>query len=62
MQAQGCKNTRTSGGHEHWIRKDLNRPITLQTHVSPIPEFIVKNHLRTLSINKKDFFEMLNSL
>jgi hypothetical protein len=55
----GCKCTRTKGGHEHWTRANLNRPITLQTHVDPVPEFIIKNALRTLGINKKEFFETL---
>jgi hypothetical protein len=37
-----CKMVRTNGGHEHWTRSDLNRPITLQTHIDPVPEFIIR--------------------
>lgn len=54
----GCKKISTEGGHEKWSRKDLTRPIILQTHIDPIPEFIVKNALRTLGLTKKDFFEI----
>ncbi|MBS1619817.1 MAG: type II toxin-antitoxin system HicA family toxin [Bacteroidetes bacterium] len=59
LKKVGCKHTRTSGGHEHYTRKDLARPITVQTHVDPVPEFVIKNALRALSLSKKDFFEIL---
>lgn len=55
----GCKCIRTSGGHEHWARTDLLRPITFQTHINPVPEFIIKNGLRILGKDKKYFFEMM---
>ena len=51
--------TRTNGGHEHWTRDDLNRPITIQTHVDPIPEFIIKNALMQLGLSKKDFTDWI---
>jgi len=54
---QGCICNRITGGHEHWSRKDLLRPITIQTHVDPIPEFIIKNALNQLSLSKKDFLD-----
>lgn len=59
LKKAGCKLTRTNGGHEHWTKKDLNRPITVQTHVDPVPEFIIRNALRTLGLTKQDFFEIL---
>lgn len=55
----GCKCTRTKGGHEHWSRADLLRPITFQSHIEPVPEFIIKNGLRILGKDKKYFFEVL---
>jgi hypothetical protein len=55
LKEMGCTCTRTNGGHEHWTRDDLNRPITIQTHVDPIPEFIIKNALMQLGLSKKDF-------
>ncbi|HET6401966.1 MAG TPA: type II toxin-antitoxin system HicA family toxin [Candidatus Kapabacteria bacterium] len=55
LSAIGCKCIRTEGGHELWTRHDLKRPITLQTHVDPIPEFILKNCLRGLGIEKANF-------
>jgi len=58
----GCKTKRTEGGHEIWSRKDLTRPIVVQTHESPVPEFIIKNALRSLKLTKRDFFNILFSV
>jgi len=55
----GCKLSGTEGGHEKWTRKDLTRPIIVQTHESPVPEFIIRNALRTLGLTRKDFFNIL---
>lgn len=52
----GCRRTSTEGGHEKWEKDGLTRPIILQTHISPIPEFIIKNTLRNLGISKEQFF------
>ena len=54
----GCKHNRDSGGHEHWTRLDLNRPITLQSHITPVPEFIIKQHLRHLGLSRSEFEEL----
>ncbi len=51
--------TSTEGGHEVWARKDLLRPIIVQTHKCPVPEFIIQNALRNLKLTKKDFFKIL---
>lgn len=54
-----CKHYRTSGGHEHWTRSDLKRPITIQTHVDPVPERIMKQIIVALGIDKNEFQKML---
>ncbi len=59
LKEQGCACNRISGGHEHWTRKDLLRPITIQTHIDPVPEFIIKNGLRILNLSKKDFLDWI---
>ena len=57
----GCtreeQGTKGRGGHEKWVKKGLLRPITLQTHVDPVPEFVIRNALTTLGLTKKQFFE-----
>ena len=40
LEWKGLKKIRTSGGHEIWSRKDLIRPIVLQTHISPVPDLL----------------------
>lgn len=55
----GCKNNRTTGGHEHWSKQDLLRPITIQTHIDPVPEWIMKQILKHLEIEKDEFIKIL---
>ena len=56
---QGCtrveQGTKGRGGHEKWVKPGLLRPITLQTHVDPVPELIIRNSLSNLGKTKKDF-------
>lgn len=59
LEEQGCKCIRTKGGHEHWTRADLNRPITLQSHIDPVPEFIVRQHLRYLALDREEFEKLI---
>ncbi len=56
---KGLKKIRTKGGHEVWSRKDLLRPVILQSHISPVPEFIIKNSLRNIGEKPSDFQEFL---
>ncbi len=55
LKENGLKIIRTNGGHEIWGGKKLLRPIVLQTHVDPIPEFIIKNNLRNMGISYNEF-------
>ena len=60
LKRQGLNVIKTSkgrGGHEKWSRADLDRPITIQTHIDPVPEFIVKQVLRYLEISREEFFK-----
>ena len=54
----GCERVSTSGGHEKWDRDGLERPITLQSHIDPVPEHVVQNTLRCLGMTKKEFFNI----
>jgi len=62
LESVGCKCRRTRGGHLHYSRKDLNRSITVQSHIDPVPIFIVKQHLRILEIDKKEFIDQIDDL
>ena len=59
LQWKGLKKIRSAGGHEIWAGKPVNRPIVLQSHIDPIPEFIVRNALRTLGVARDDFIKFL---
>jgi predicted RNA binding protein YcfA (HicA-like mRNA interferase family) len=55
----GCELKRTKGGHEHWAKEGLLRPITFQSHIEPVPEFIMRNILRNLGMDAEDFWGIL---
>jgi len=57
LTSKGLKCIRTNGGHEIWAGASVARPIVLQSHVDPIPEFIVRNSLRTLQVSAEDFYQ-----
>jgi hypothetical protein len=61
LEKAGCKplKSRGKGGHEIWGRKDLLRSITLQSHVDPVPEFIMSQILKNLNIPKEEFVKIL---
>lgn len=58
---QGLKCIRQSGGHEIWSRHDLTRPVPLQSHIDPVPEFIVKTILKTIKATKEDYIDFLRN-
>jgi hypothetical protein len=65
LESQGLKvikGTRGRGGHEKWSKSGMERPVTIQTHIDPVPEFIVKQVLRHLKINRETFFTEYDKL
>lgn len=61
LELKGLKVIRITGGHEVWSGKEMLRPIVLQTHIDLVPEFIIRNNLRTLGSNKNELLEFLDS-
>jgi len=51
LQHQGLISISTEGGHAKYTRNDLRRPIIIQTHISPVPTFIVSQILKHLGFN-----------
>ena len=65
LKSQGLniiKDTKGRGGHEKWSKLGMLRPITIQTHIDPVPEFIIKQVLRILSLNKKEFIDQIKNI
>ena len=59
LREEGLTCIRTIGGHEVWSKSGLLRPVIIQTHIDPIPEFILKNNLRNMGKTRKEFEEFL---
>lgn len=59
LTKSGCKKIRTNGGHEIWSKSTLMRPITIQTHIDPVPERIIKQIKTALGLTKEQFIELL---
>lgn len=38
----GCKQIRSSGGHEVWAKKELTRPIVFQSHIEPFQSLLLE--------------------
>jgi len=61
LEFLGCKCTRKNGGHEIYTKKYLLRPIVVQSHITPVPEFIIKNGLKQLGVSREDFHKWLTN-
>ena len=62
LLSHGCKIIRMKGVHEIWSHKDATRPITLQSHIDPVPAFIILNNLKTLGVTKVEFLKEIDKL
>ncbi|MCD8285561.1 MAG: type II toxin-antitoxin system HicA family toxin [Prevotellaceae bacterium] len=62
LQLAGLAFDGVSGGHEKWSKAGMTRPVIFQTHKEPVPEFIVRNIMRDIGMNRKDFISLLESL
>ena len=60
LVSRGLKRIRTTGGQKIWGGEGLQRPIVLQSHIDPIPEFIVRQILRSLDETDDDLKQFLN--
>lgn len=58
----GCKCNRKKGSHEHYSRRDLTRPLTIQSNKKTVPEFIIHEHLRHLNMTRQEFIEIIDQL
>lgn len=60
LKYKGLNHIGTNGGHEKWSKQGMLRPVTIQTHIDPVPEFIVQNCLRNIGVKRKDLEDWLN--
>lgn len=66
VKEEGCTHIRDSGGHEIYARSDLPRSFPIQSHIDPVPRFIIDNARRWLgymALNKrKEFYRKISKL
>ena len=55
LKHKGLKCISTNGGHEKWSKQNLKRPVIIQSHFDPVPEFIIRNNLRSMECSTKEF-------
>ena len=58
----GMTKVRTKGGHEAWMKVGMTRPAIVQTHVDPVPEYVLRNNLRVIGISRDEFLTLLENL
>lgn len=59
LRYKGLNLIKTEGGHEKWSKLGMWRPVIIQTHIDPVPEFIIRNNLGSIGSNRKEFEEWL---
>lgn len=59
LEKAGLHPARVKGGHEAWSKRGMTRPIIVQTHIDPVPAFIVRQAIRALDLTNEDFFRLL---
>ena len=57
LKSKGLTVERTNGGHEMWSKEGMVRPVVFQTHIDPLPEFVVKNNLAAIGVSRNEFLE-----
>lgn len=57
----GCEYKRKKGSHRIYHKPGLNRPIVVPEY-KELPVFIIRNNLRTLDIDPKQYLEILKQL
>ena len=59
LKHKGLLLVKIEGGHEKWRKDGMIRPVILQTHLDPVPEFIIRNNLMSMNSNRKEFEQWL---
>lgn len=57
----GCRFEREKGDHRIYWRDGLSRPITIARD-EEVPIFVIRNNLRILNIDTKDYLKILEKI
>lgn len=58
----GLSKVRSEGGHEMWWKEGMLRNVVIQSHIDPVPEFVVLNNLDTMGVSKEEFEKALDNI
>lgn len=58
FERAGFKCVRTEGDHYVYTKPGITRPVVIPDW-HEVPVFIIKNNLRTASISREEYFELL---
>lgn len=62
LRNHGFTHSHDKGGHEIWIKKDITRPIVLQSHIDPVPVRIVNQIRHHCNLTVKAFCDLIDAL
>ena len=57
----GLNLLRINGDHDIWSKDGLLRPVVFQSRITPVPEFVILNNLRTMKVTRKVLEEFLQN-
>jgi len=61
FELEGFRLAREEGDHMVFTKAGVKRPIVIPKY-SEIPVFVIKNNLRTASISREKYFELLEKV
>jgi predicted RNA binding protein YcfA (HicA-like mRNA interferase family) len=56
--AAGFRFVRQEGSHRSYVKPGVARPVVIPTY-REIPVFIIRNNLKTASLTRDDYFQLL---
>jgi len=59
LEKLGAKCIRITDGHYIYAHSKLQRPIPLQTHVDPVPQFIVLEVINYFEMSSEDMWKII---
>jgi len=60
LKRVGARKIRTTGGHYIYSHPDLKRSIPLQSHIDPVPEFVVLEIINYFNMSTEEMWKIIN--
>jgi len=61
FEMAGCVYARTKGDHLIYHYPDAIRPVVIPKY-KEVPAFVIKNNMRVIGMNRKQYFEFLEKI